>query len=169
MIHYSCDRCQQPIAQDALRYVVKMQIQAEWDDSSEESAVNDFDYSQSETEVDPDLVNDLDQIQEMLSQLNGDPLDDDHSDADPFGDQAYLKDESDGDEFRSELDAEPDAVMNLGLNDQTDSTSDQEFPEEILESMFRSHRFDLCSECFEKFQADPLSGEKVAKVRFSQN
>lgn len=44
MIHYSCDRCRRPIpACEAMRYVVKMEIEATIDPAAQESAEDEQD------------------------------------------------------------------------------------------------------------------------------
>lgn len=55
MIHYTCDKCQKKIENQALRYVVRMEMQAEFD----------------EADCDPlDDDSQLEQMQEILAELD---------------------------------------------------------------------------------------------------
>ncbi len=99
MIHYTCDRCQKKIENQALRYIVRMEMQAEFDES----------------ECDPeDEESQLEQIQEVLAEL----------------------DEDEG--------------------------------EELIEDVYKRHRFDLCNECYHHFKNDPL-GITAPQINFSRN
>ena len=55
MIHYTCDRCQKRIESQALRYTVRMEMQAEFDEAGVEPV---------EEEVQ------LEQMQEILAELD---------------------------------------------------------------------------------------------------
>lgn len=55
MIHYTCDRCQKRIEDQALRYVVRLEMQAEIDDTDGIPADDD---------------SQLEQMQEILSDLD---------------------------------------------------------------------------------------------------
>ncbi|MDG2469548.1 MAG: hypothetical protein P8M80_09740 [Pirellulaceae bacterium] len=99
MIHYSCDRCQKSIDDQALRYVVRMEMHAECEEIDSPTP----DESQ------------LEQMQEILADLG------------------------------------------------------EENGEELLEDVFRRHRFDLCDECYKCFKEDPLGAGRFPKIRFSQN
>ena len=54
MIHYTCDKCQRKIEKQALRYVVRMELQAEFDDVENETS---------------DEIDELEQMQEILSEM----------------------------------------------------------------------------------------------------
>ena len=57
MIHYTCDRCRKKIEDQALRYVVRMEMQAEFDDLENDSV---------------DEESQLEQMQEILAELDED-------------------------------------------------------------------------------------------------
>lgn len=60
MIHYTCDKCQKKIETQALRYVVRMETQAEFEDTEDEPV---------------DENDQLQQMQEILSELDEDEED----------------------------------------------------------------------------------------------
>ena len=64
MIHYSCDRCKRPIpCHESVRYVVKMEIEAELECCANECEDSDLDC--------------LSEMDEMLEQMEDDLLDED--------------------------------------------------------------------------------------------
>ena len=97
MIHFTCDRCQRSIEDEALRYVVKMEIAAEFGE-----------YIADESQQ-------LEAMQEILSEL------------------------------------------------------DEEGGDDLIEDVYRTSRFDLCSECYHQFKNNPLNSIDLSTIRFSQN
>lgn len=87
MIHYTCDRCQKRIEQQALRYVVQMEMHAELDELESEFADDDIQLEQMEeilAELDEDAGDELmqdvyqrrryDLCHECFRQFKNDPL-----------------------------------------------------------------------------------------------
>lgn len=71
MIHFSCDRCKRTIdAEDELRYVVRIEVEAVMDPSSEQEALDDRDH--------------LMEIDEILERV-------DAADCPEIGDDVYQK------------------------------------------------------------------------------
>jgi hypothetical protein len=102
MIHFTCDRCKRVIdAEQELRYVVRMEIEAVMDPVHEEEPQDDRDH--------------LLEIDEILERV-------DASESDALGDDIYQK-----------------------------------------------RRYDLCPQCFRKFNNNPLAREKKAALGFSHN
>ena len=57
MIHYTCDKCQKKIENQALRYVVRMEMQAEFEEADCDSVIDE---------------SQLEQMQEILAELDED-------------------------------------------------------------------------------------------------
>lgn len=104
MIHYTCDRCHRVIdAEQELRYVVRMEVEAVLDPIHEE-----------EPEDDRDHLLEIDEILERVECAADDSLSDD---------------------------------------------------------IYHKRRYDLCPQCYRKFQANPLARDKkaAATLGFSHN
>ena len=63
MIHYSCDRCRRPMAQDEIRYVMRMEVQATTDDPVD-----------MEAELDRDHLMEVHEILERMDECDSDEL-----------------------------------------------------------------------------------------------